>query len=249
MADNPQPPPTGILRSNIEGHVVPDAPRERRSFPVATLLVALLTFVAGGLTVLLVMGRTSPQPQAAAAPTGVSTSARPTPTLVPSAANSRRSAAPVGAPLPAVNGISCDALESTIFHIHIHLAIFFDGVEQSIPFGVGIGQPWQVSDSDQGPFVDDGSCFYWMHTHTEDGVIHIESPVRRSFTLGDFFAVWQEPLSASQVGPQQGQVITYVNGQRDSTNPSDIRLTSHQRIQLDVGTDVPPYSFDFPPGD
>jgi hypothetical protein len=245
MADNPaEPPASGILRSNIDTHVVADAPKERRGFPITMLLVALVTFLAGGLTVLLLTGRATPQPQAV--PTAASTQ-RPTPTVV---ANSRsRSAAPVGAPLPAVNGISCDALESTIFHIHVHLAIFFDGVEQSIPFGVGIGQPWQVSDSDQGPFVDDGSCFYWIHTHTEDGVIHIESPVRRSFTLGDFFAVWQEPLSASQVGPQQGQVITYVNGQRDSTNPADIRLTSHQRIQLDVGTDVPPYSFDFPPGD
>jgi hypothetical protein len=246
MADNPvEPPPSGILRSNVDAHVVTEASRERRAFPITMVLVALVTFVAGGLTVLLLTGRTTPQPQAAAA-TAV-TAARPTPTL---ASNSRsRAAAPAGAPLPSINGISCDALESTIFHIHVHLAIFFDGDEQSIPFGVGIGQPWQVSGSDQGPFVNDGSCFYWMHTHTEDGVIHIESPVRRSFTLGDFFAVWQEPLSASQVGPQQGQVITYVNGQRDSTNPSDIRLTSHQRIQLDVGADVPPYSFDFPPGD
>jgi len=247
MVDNPQPPPSGILRSNVDTHAVADAPRQRRAFPITMLLVALVTFVAGALTVLLLTSRTTPQPQAAAAPTAVIT-ARPTPTLVPSAPSSRRSSAP-GAPLPAVNGISCDALESTIFHIHVHLAIFFDGVEQSIPFGVGIGQPWQVSDSDQGPFVDDGSCFSWMHTLAEDGVIDIESPIRRSFTLGDFFAVWQEPLSATQVGPQQGQVITYVNGQRDSTNPSDIRLTSHQRIQLDVGADVPPYSFDFPPGD
>jgi hypothetical protein len=210
------------------------------------VLIGLLTFVAGGFTVLmLTSGRTNPEPQAAAAPT-VAITARPASTLIPSAANSRRGLA---APLPVVNGISCDALESTIVHIHVHLAIFFDGVEVSIPYGVGIGQPWQVSSSDQGPFVDDGSCFYWMHTHTEDGVIHIESPVRRSFTLGDFFAVWQETLSATQVGPQQGQVITYVNGVRDQTNPSDIRLTSHQRIQLDVGIDVPPYSFDFPPGD
>jgi len=247
MADNPaEPPASGILRSNVDVHVVADAPKQRRAFPITMLLVALLTFVAGGLTVLFLTGRAGPQPQAV--PTLASTQ-RPTPTPTVVANSRSRSAAPVGAPLPAVNGISCDALESTIFHIHVHLAIFFDGVEQSIPFGVGIGQPWQVSDSDQGPFVDDGACFYWMHTHTEDGVIHIESPVRRSFTLGDFFAVWQEPLSASQVGPQQGQVITYVNGQRDPTNPPDIRLTSHQRIQLDVGADVPPYSFDFPPGD
>ena len=154
-----------------------------------------------------------------------------------------------GGGLPVVNGISCDALESTVVHIHAHLAIFVNGDEQAIPFGIGIGQPWSVSDSDEGPFVDDGSCFYWLHTHTADGVVHIESPVRRRFTLGDFFAVWQLPLSSNQVGPAQGQVTAYVNGQRDSTNPPDIPLLPHARIQLDVGSDVPPYPFDFPPGD
>ena len=152
-------------------------------------------------------------------------------------------------PMPDVNGISCDALESTIFHIHVHLAIFVDGQEQLVPLGVGIGQPWQVEDSAEGPFVTDGSCFYWIHTHTGDGVVHIESPARRRFTLGDFFAIWQLPLSASQVGPVQGQVMAYVNGQRDPTNPPDIPLLPHARIQLDIGGDVPPNQFDFPPGD
>jgi hypothetical protein len=73
--------------------------------------------------------------------------------------------------------------------------------------------------------------------------------VRRRFTLGDFFAIWQVPLSTSQVGTAQGQVITYVNGQRSDTNPIDIPLLPHQRIQLDIGADVPPYQFDFRPGD
>jgi hypothetical protein len=253
MADNPQPPappPSGVLRSNVETLEVSAAPpRARRRFPFAVVLVGLLTFVLGGATVLLLTGRNAAPPPVAAAPTAAATQ-RPVPTSVLAApGTTRRGTSPIAAPLPSINGISCDALESTIFHIHIHLAIFFDTEEQLVPFGIGIGQPWQVSDSDEGPFVDDGSCFYWMHTHTEDGIIHIESPVRRTFTLGDFFAIWQEPLSATQVGPQQGEVITYVNGMRDTTNPPDIRLTSHQRIQLDVGVDVPPYSFDFPPGD
>src|SRR5438132_6736826 len=53
MADNPtEPPPSGVLRSNVDTHVVADAPKERRAFPITMLLVALLTFVAGGLTVL-----------------------------------------------------------------------------------------------------------------------------------------------------------------------------------------------------
>jgi hypothetical protein len=80
-------------------------------------------------------------------------------------------------------------------------------------------------------------------------VVHIESPVRRRFTLGEFFAIWQVPLSATQVGPGQGQVISYVNGQLSSTAPTDIPLLPHERIQLDVGTNVPPYQFDFRPGD
>ena len=66
---------------------------------------------------------------------------------------------------------------------------------------VGIGEPWQITTAGERPFVEDGSCFFWLHTHTEDGVVHIESPVRRTFTLGDFFGIWQIPLSSSQVGP------------------------------------------------
>jgi hypothetical protein len=233
--------PSGILPSNVDTLPTPEARRARRA-PVGWLLVAILTFVLGiALTLILTAPRGGSTPQGPQQQPAAST--------VQSQPQGARQQVAVGAPLPAVNGISCDALESTIFHIHLHLAVFFDDQEQSIPYGIGIGQPWQVTGTDEGPFVDDGACFYWIHTHTEDGIIHIESPVRRSFTLGDFFAVWQQPLSATQVGPKQGQVITYVNGQRDSTNPPDIRLLPHQRIQLDVGADVPPYQFDFPPGD
>jgi hypothetical protein len=134
-------------------------------------------------------------------------------------------------------------------HTHVHLAIFVSGGEEQIPLGIGIGQPWQVSDNNKGPFVERGSCFYWIHTHSEDGIVHIESPVRRRFTLGDFFALWQVPLSATQVGPAQGPVISYVNGQRSTTDPPAIPLLPHERIQLDIGGDVPPYQFDFPDGD
>jgi hypothetical protein len=131
----------------------------------------------------------------------------------------------------------------------VHLAVFFDGEEQQIPFGIGVGPPWQVADSAVGPFVEDGTCFYWIHTHTEDGVVHIESPVRRTFTLGDFFAIWEQPLSATQVGPARGPVTVYVNGAKVAADPTQIPLTPHEQIQLDVGADVPPYVFDFRPGD
>jgi hypothetical protein len=197
---------------------------------------------------LLTANRAGP-PQAGSSTTAASSTSPSSTTAVPIAAATSRRASAAATPLPDVNGISCDTLESTIFHIHVHLAIFVDGQEQMLPLGVGIGQPWQVEDSAEGPFVTDGSCFYWIHTHTEDGVVHIESPVRRRFTLGDFFAIWQVPLSTTQVGPAQGQVFTYVNGSRDDRDPAVIPLLSHERIQLNIGGDVPPYVFDFPPGD
>ncbi|HEX8967791.1 MAG TPA: hypothetical protein VF937_07930 [Chloroflexota bacterium] len=252
----PAPAAGGILKGNVSAEPQPSvAPPQARASsrpasPLALVLGGLLLLVLGAGAA-VVWSSTQPRqvssvgqnPPAAAA-------TRPGQPQAPVAAVSQRapSTASAGA-LPDINGISCDALESTIVHLHVHLAIFVDGEEQQIPFGVGIGQPWQVSDSDQGPFVDDGACFYWIHTHTEDGVVHIESPVRRRFTLGDFFAIWQMALSTTQVGPAQGQVIAYVNGQRSATDPAEIPLLSHERIQLDVGTDVPPYQFDFPPGD
>jgi hypothetical protein len=34
--------------------------------------------------------------------------------------------------------------------------------------------------------VAGGSCFMWLHTHAADGIVHIESPVTRTFTLVAF---------------------------------------------------------------
>jgi hypothetical protein len=224
----------GVLPSNVASLESAETVQRRRRFPWPLALGAVLVAILGAAGALLLPSSQQRTPA--------------TPTLAPVAAVNARQA-PLSGPLPPVNGITCDALESTVVHIHVHLAIFVNGEEQQVPFGVGIGQPWDVSDSDEGPFVDNGSCFYWLHTHTQDGVVHIESPVRRRFTLGDFFAIWQLPLSATQVGPAQGQVITYINGQRGNTNPPDIPLLPHARIQLDVGGDVPPNPFEFPPGD
>jgi hypothetical protein len=212
-------------------------PVARRARPALLPIVlgTVLIFLLGAAAALLLVSSQSRSQQAASVAT-----ARPASTGVPVASTSG---------LADINGISCDALESTVVHIHVHLAIFVNGQEEQIPFGIGIGQPWSVSDSDEGPFVDNGTCFYWIHTHTEDGIVHIESPIRRRFSLGDFFAIWQMTLNENQVGAAQGTVITYVNGQRSATPPQNVTLLPHERIQLDVGDDVPPYQFDFPDGD
>jgi len=150
---------------------------------------------------------------------------------------------------PPVNGISCDRAESVLFHIHAHLAIYANGEPQKVPYGVGIGQPWHVAQSAEGPFVDRGSCFYWLHTHTEDGIIHIESPVTRTFTLGDFFAIWGQPIGADAVAGAHGKVFAYVDGAPFEGDPAAIPLMDHEVIQLDVGVDAPPpQTYTFPTG-
>ena len=109
-----------------------------------------------------------------------------------------------------------------------------DGKQKVVPYGVGIADP-QLQPGLGTPFVAAGSCFSWLHTHAADGIIHIESPVKRTFTLGNFFDIWGQPLSATQVGPEKGKVTAMYNGQVWTGNPRDIPLGSHTQIQLEVG--------------
>jgi hypothetical protein len=152
---------------------------------------------------------------------------------------------PTGQP---VDGISCQTREQTLFHIHAHLTIFVNGKPAQVPAGIGIpgAQPTATA---QGPFIGGGDCFYWLHTHAADGIIHIESPVQRIYTLGQFFDLWGQPLSTTQVGPAAGHVTTYLNGSGYDKDPRTIPLTAHAQIQLTVGSpSVSPVSITFPGG-
>jgi hypothetical protein len=144
--------------------------------------------------------------------------------------------APAGAPAPgsSVDGITCQQGEQLVFHIHARVTIFVDGKPKRVPAGVGIADP-QTSPTPEGPMVAAGSCFAWLHTHAADGIVHIESPVQRTFTLGNFFDVWGQPLSPTRVGPARGHVTALFDGQVWRGDPRDIPLQAHAQIQLEVG--------------
>ena len=144
--------------------------------------------------------------------------------------------------------MQCTTHEQLLFHIHAHLAVYVNGSARTIPEGIGIMRPRSEEPSAEGPDVFSGSCFYTLHTHTDDGIIHIELPVQRTYTLGNFFDVWGIGLNGNQVGPASGAVIAYVNGQRYSGNVRSIPLNLHNLIQLDVDGDVAPQPFTFPAG-
>jgi hypothetical protein len=144
-----------------------------------------------------------------------------------------------------IDGVSSNEMEELAYHIHAHLAIYINGAQKTIPYGVGIEEPWTTEADGSSEFVDSGAAFYYLHTHDDTGVIHIESPTKKLYTLGQFFAEWNQTLSSDQIGKYTGAVTTYVNGSKYSGDPSNIQLTEHEVIQLDLGTVVgfQPYTF------
>ena len=79
--------------------------------------------------------------------------------------------------------LKCDAEMAGGFHIHPILQIVANGENVPMPIGIGI-QP---------------TCMSALHTHSADGVVHVESPEKRDYTLADFFAVWGQPFSKDEV--------------------------------------------------
>jgi hypothetical protein len=138
-----------------------------------------------------------------------------------------------------VDGIQCDAAEQVAYHVHTHLAVYVDGRLRPLPAGVGIVEP-EAEATPAGAFDAASRCYYWLHVHAQDGVIHIESPTLATYTLGQFFAIWGQPLSADRVGPDRGPLAVFVDGRRVVGNPAAIPLGSHRDIQIDVGRPAPP---------
>jgi hypothetical protein len=144
-----------------------------------------------------------------------------------------------------VDGIEGSSHEMLNVHVHAHLALFFKGQQIAIPYAIGIVRPFNAENG----FVGMGSGIYWLHTHDATGIIHIESPDSRSYTLGQFFDIWGQSLSAREVAGLQGPVRAFVNGKAYTGNPRSIVLGAHLQITLEVGDPiVTPPVYVFPKG-
>jgi hypothetical protein len=138
-----------------------------------------------------------------------------------------------------VDGIKCETSEQLVYHVHAHLFILLDGKPQTVSSQIGI------------PGAPLPRCFYWLHTHDNSGIIHIESPTNRNYNLGQFFDIWGQPLNRIDVAthpvPSTGLTV-FVNGVQYSDDPRNIELTAHTQVVLELGQVVPPPSFSFPSG-
>lgn len=122
---------------------------------------------------------------------------------------------------PPVDGMACDLGTQVNLHNHAQLNIYINGKLWTIPANIGIA-------------TSGNTCLYWTHTHTSDGVIHMESPVQRTFTLGNFLDVWSKFPDfnyTTQLDDPTGWTA-YVNGQPYSGDFHKIVLHEHTIITL-----------------
>ena len=140
-------------------------------------------------------------------------------------------------------GLPALAQEGTALHIHQHLDLYVDGRRATVPAGIGI-------DELEG-FISP------LHTHDESGVIHVESPDVRTFTLGEFFDVWGLRLTPRCLGgycATGSKVLrVFVDGKHFSGDPRSLPLAEHEEIVVAYGSraQLPrpmPAQFDFAAG-
>jgi hypothetical protein len=135
-------------------------------------------------------------------------------------------------------GLSALGAEGEVVHIHQHLDIFVNGKHESVPASIGIY---------------DGQFLTQLHTHDSTGIMHVESPTKRTFTLGEFFGVWGVRLTNTCIGgyckPKMPWKM-YVNGVAYTGDPSGLLLQRHQEIAIVIGTPPKtiPSTYTFPAG-
>ncbi len=143
-----------------------------------------------------------------------------------------------GAP---IDGVQCGAAEGQTQHVHQHFDVVINGQDFTPPASVGI-----LAERTSSPNTP---CLYWAHTHTPDGVIHVESPAKDTILLGAFLDIWSVSpvdrtlLNRIQANPPDRVIV---DGKPYTGDYRAIPLLSHSLITFEYGSpDVPQRPFDF----
>jgi hypothetical protein len=173
---------------------------------------------------------------------GFSSSASPTATPV-ATATTLSTAAPAALtsikPGQPVDGIQCNSSEALVYHIHQHLTLYDHGVKRPVPAEIGI----------PGTEFSSSACFYWIHVHqATPNIIHVESPLKTTFTLGDFLDIWTVTRGTTippgnayvrkLAAAKEGQVTVFLNGKRWRRGYRTVPLQEHNVITVEIGKPV-----------
>lgn len=135
--------------------------------------------------------------------------------------------------------------EGQAVHIHQHIDIYIEGRAVTVPAGIGIA-------------TTPSTLFAPIHTHNALGIIHVESPVDRDYSLGDFFDVWGVRFTSTCIGGYCNTVDerlqVFANGKVVTRDPRLLKLTQHEEIVVTFGTpaQIPrpyPVRYNFPPNE
>jgi hypothetical protein len=206
-------------------------------------LPLILIVVVGGLIGLFLIGNrgmTTPTP---AATSSLRDSPNGLPGLVTTDAPWSNNAGQLSARLTALN-LPQLTTEGSVLHIHQHIDIFVHGKAIAIPALIGIPNP--------------ESFISIIHTHDASGLIHVESPVKQDYYLGEFFDIWGVEFDQTHLGgytpDATNQLLVYINGVKAPGDWRKIVLAAHQEIVVTYGTlgESPatiPASYSFAAGD
>ncbi|MEO5646104.1 MAG: hypothetical protein ABIO57_03500 [Candidatus Paceibacterota bacterium] len=140
-------------------------------------------------------------------------------------------------------GLPALTAEGTALHIHQHLDMLIDGQVVPVPTHIGIDQADQFIAT--------------IHVHDTSGIVHVESPIVQTFTLGQFFDIWGLKFTTTSIGNYavgNSKVLQlYVNGTLYQGDLREFVLAAHQELFLFYGTpdQLPktiPATFAFPEG-
>lgn len=119
--------------------------------------------------------------------------------------------------------------EGSVEHIHAHLDVLIDGRPVPVPADLGV-------DTRRGTLSP-------LHSHDGSGLIHVESPVKRQFSLGELFTEWQVSLSADNIGALRAAggktVRVFVNGTPQAGDPAAVMLGDRDEIAVVYGVPGP----------
>ena len=115
-------------------------------------------------------------------------------------------------------------VEGTLLAEHIHptLTIIIDGQNLPIPTGIGLGPNGNLP----------------IHTHDSSGFLHVESTAKLPFRLRDFFTIWGQPFSKTDllgnIANKTHKVTMTVDG-RPSNAFGSLLLQDREDIVIQYG--------------
>jgi hypothetical protein len=124
-----------------------------------------------------------------------------------------------------VDGVNC--LLNGNWHKHALISIYNNGKRLGFPDGIG-----RVH----------AGCYhaYEMHVHDVTGIVHMESDTPKQFKLGQWFSLWKQPLSRTNVaglaGPVRFYIIDNATITRYDGDPYQIQLLPHREVLIVTGT-------------